>query len=129
MLSIQNKYKNLGDFGCYFFDLLKHFGKVDKAIDYYDKYTSKGWMDYDCFIQRPLDIVKDLSNYPNWEMKKSEIFDNKAEIIVAYYYNPSTKRHHFVLHNDRNELRWDSLEPSNTVQNGYVESYRLFYRR
>lgn len=128
-MEIQEKYKNLGLSGCYFFDLLKHFGKVDKAIDYYDKYTNKGWMDYDCFIQRPLDIVKDLSGYPNWDMKKSEVFDNKAEIIVAYYYNPITKLHHFVLHNDRNGLRWDSLEPSNTVKNGYVESYRLFYRR
>lgn len=128
-MEIQEKFKNIGDYGCYFLDILKHFGKLDKVLDYYDKYVAKGWMDYDCYIQRPLDIVKDLSGYPNWEMKKSEVFDSTAEIVVAYYFNPGTKLHHFVLHNSRNELRWDSLEPSNTVKNGYVESYRLFYRK
>lgn len=128
-MEIQEKFKNIGDYGCYFLDLLKHFGKLDKAIDYYDKYTRNSFMDYDCFIQKPLEIVKDLSGYPNWELKKSTVFDNTAEIVVAYYYNPTTRLHHFVLHNSRNELRWDSLEPSNTVKNGHVESYRLFYRR
>lgn len=127
-MEIQEIYKNLGDYGCYFFSLLKHFGKLDKSVDLYIKYREKGWIDTDCFIKKPLEIVKDLSNYPNWRMEKSNAFDSRAEIIVAYYYNPTTRLHHFVLHNASNKLRWDSLGESNTVKNGYVESYRLFYR-
>lgn len=127
MLGIQKKYKNIGDSGCYFLDLLEAFGKVDKAIEYYDKYVSKGWMDEDCFVKNPLDIVKDLSGHPNWKLVKTTTFDKNATLAIAYFCSSLTKLHHFVIIDKNKNVIYDSLGDSNTVKNGYIESYRLFY--
>lgn len=123
---IQSKALMIGNYGCYFLSLLAYFNCED-VFGKYDYYISKGWMGEDCYVKNPLAIVEDLSGKSGWSIKKSMTFDRGADIIVAYYYNPSTKLHHFVLHDNNNQLLFDPLGKSNTVANGSVESYRLFY--
>lgn len=123
---IQSKALMIGNYGCYFLSLLAAFN-CEKVFEKYDYYTSKGWMGEDCYIKNPLAIVEDLSGKSGWSIKKSMTFDRGADIIIAYYYNPSTKLHHFVLFDKTNSLVFDSLGKSNTVANGSIESYRLFY--
>lgn len=125
--SLQKKLENIGKYGCYFLSILKAFDRTADFLELYDKYTSKGFMDADCFVKNPIGIVRDLSGYHKWNVEKTTSF-KLGSIVIAYYYNKSTGLHHFVLFDNNNKLVWDPLGESNTVKNGVIESYRVFTR-
>ena len=125
--ALQNKLEKIGKYGCYFLSLLKAFNRTSDFLELYDKYIAKGFMDSDCYLEYPKGIVVDLSGYENWKVEKTTTF-KKGDIVIAYYFNPATGLHHFVLFNNDNKLVWDSLGQSNTVRNGFIESYRIFTR-
>ena len=124
-IGLQKKLENIGKYGCYFLSLLKAFKRTADFLELYDKYTAKGWMDSDCYVKNPIDIVVDLSGYNKWNVEKTTTF-KKGDIVIAYYFNKTTGLHHFVLFDNDNKLIWDSLGQSNTVRNGVIESYRVF---
>ena len=82
-------------------------------------------MDEDCFIKNPCAILNHLTG-KKYSVTKDSVLDSDATHIIGYYYNPNTNLHHFVVMDKYNEVKWDSIEDSNTVKNGFVESYRLF---
>lgn len=125
--NIQGKAEKIGESGCYLLSLLYVTDRLDDVFVCYTKFLEKGFIDEDCFIKDPSSIMKALTG-DKYTVKKSSTFDPKADFIIAYYYNPKTKYHHFVVHNKENKLEYDSFGLSNTVKNGYVESYRLFYK-
>lgn len=131
-IPVQKKLLNIGQSGCYFLCLLKSFDCLDDVLPCYDFFVSKGWMKEDCFIQDPLAIVECLSSGCKYTVEKTTELDGDADIRIAYYYNKSTDLHHFVLVDLNGKVIFDPLgtteSPSNTVKNGYVESYRLFYK-
>lgn len=126
-IALQNKLEKIGKYGCYFLSLLKAFNRTADFLELYDRYIAKGWMDSDCYIKKPILIVADLSGYDKWNVEKPTSF-KKGDIVIAYYFNPATGLHHFVLFDNDNKLVWDSLGQSNTVRNGFIESYRIFTR-
>lgn len=123
--NVQSKALLIGKYGCYFLSLLANFDCED-VFRKYDYYTSKGWMGEDCYIKNPLAIVEDLSGESGWSIKKSAIKET-AGITIEYWYNSATKLGHFVLRRKNGEL-FDPLGKSNTVANGSIESYRLFFK-
>lgn len=118
---IQKKLENIGKYGCYFLCLLKA-AKWDEneIIKAYDEALKKGYIESDCYVCDPNGLAKFLFKIPLKVVKTNEK-PNGAVFYVEYWYNPDTKLHHFKLPN------WDPLGKSNTVSNGYIESYRAFY--
>lgn len=122
--------KQIYDYGCYFLSLLYAARDVEPDVldmfFYYEVFTSRGWMGEDCFVKDPVSMLKYLTGR-DFKIKKSNVYDTTADIVIARWYNPSTKIAHFTLQDKADNVLWDSLGNSNTVANGYIESYRLFY--
>lgn len=116
----------LGESGCYFFCLLHGVGKENDALNIYKKVVDIGWMDEDCYIKDPCAILKYLTG-KKYTVVKDTALDPNADVIIGRWHNPTTNLHHFVVMDSANNVVWDSLGYSNTVADGVVESYRLFY--
>lgn len=126
---LDKKVENIYKYGCYFLDLLfvskYQEPTFEEIIKSYDTFIIKGWMDEECYIKDPCAILNYLTG-KKYSVTKDSVFDSSAACIIGYYYNPNTNLHHFVVMDKYNRVRWDSIEDSNTVKNGFVESYRLF---
>ena len=134
MVGIQAKLEMIGKYGCYMFCLLKIAKQEHNYLYYYNRFLEKGWIDRECTVLNPVAIMNDLTG-TRFNVLKSTKFDSKASFTVGYWYNPNTKFHHFVLHDGNNKVIYDSYgmnddgtPMSNTVRNGYIESYRLYYK-
>lgn len=124
------KLQNIYETGCYFLDLLflakGREPEMVEMLHYYDLFIKNDWMEEDCYIKNPCAILKHLTG-KSFTIKKDVVIDKDATYVLGYYYNPTTNIHHFVIMNKFNEVMWDSIQNSNTVKNGFIESYRLFY--
>lgn len=128
---LNEKVENIYNYGCYFLDLLfiskYQEPTFEDIINYYDTFIIKGWMDKECFIKNPCAILNYLTSKKySVTVTKDSILDSSASHVIGYYYNPNTNLHHFVVMDKCNKVLWDSIENSNTVRNGFIESYRLF---
>lgn len=126
---LDKKVEKIYKYGCYFLDLL-YISKYqeptfEEIIKSYDTFITKGWMDEECFIKDPAAILTYLTG-KKYSVIKDSVFDRSATHIIGYFYNPNTNLHHFVVMDKYNGVRWDSIEDSNTIKNGFIESYRLF---
>ena len=126
---LSSKVEKIYEYGCYFLDLLfiskYQEPTFEEIIKSYDTFITKGWMDEECFIKDPAAILNYLTG-KKYSVTKDSVFDSSASYIIGYFYNPNTNLHHFVVMDKQNVVRWDSIEDSNTVKNGFIESYRLF---
>lgn len=126
---LDKKVEKIYEYGCYFLDLLfvskYQEPTFEEIIKSYNTFIAKGWMDEECFIKDPCAILNYLTG-KKYSVKKDSVFDSSAAHIIGYYYNPNTNLHHFVVMDNYNNVHWDSIENSNTVLNGHIESYRLF---
>lgn len=120
--------KAIGETGCYFLCLLKACNKEDEAIKWYKEFVKKGCMEEDCFILDPSKILKMLTG-DTYNVFKTVAPDEAASILVARFHNPKTGLYHFVLVDAEGNVIYDPYGTSNTVSNGYIESYRLFYKK
>lgn len=125
--------KQIYDYGCYFMSLLyvskvpyTELTSLDGLLKYYDTFIVRGWMDPDCYVKDPCAILNYLTG-KKYTVVKDAVLDPSASIIIGRWYNPATNFHHFVVMDRDNTVVWDSLVDSNTVKNGIIESYRLFY--
>lgn len=125
--------KQIYAYGCYFMSLLyvseipySELTSLDELLKYYDTFIIKGWMGLDCYVKDPCAILEYLIG-KKYTVKKCSVIDTSANIVIGRWYNPDTNFHHFVVMDKHNAVVWDSLADSNTVKNGILESYRLFY--
>lgn len=125
--------KQIYDYGCYFMSLLyvsevpySELTSLDELLKYYDTFIENGWMNPDCYIKNPCAILEYFIR-KKYTVKKDVVLDTSADIVIGRWYNPTTNFHHFVVMDKHNTVVWDSLVDSNTVKNGVIESYRLFY--
>ena len=125
--------KQIYDYGCYFMSLLyvrrisySEVASLDELLMYYDTFIACGWMDPDCYVKDPCAILGYLTG-KKYTVKKSEVLDPNANIIIGRWHNPSTNHSHFVVMDSNNNVAWDPLGNSITVRDGYIESYRLLY--
>lgn len=119
--------KNIWNSGCYFLSILYCADKLDSAFGLYKTFVLNGWMDEDCYIKKPASIMEYLFG-GKYSVTKSLGVDETAAFNIAYYYNPSTQYHHFVVVDRKGNVIYDPMGESYTVKNGYPESYRCFYR-
>lgn len=127
---IANQAKNIYDFACYFLDLL-YVGRnyqestLTDILEYYKVFTEKGWMDADCFVKQPTKILEYVTNR-KYSVTISKTIPKDAKFVIGYWFNKKTGFHHFVVMNKDNKVVWDSIPNSKTVQEGTIESYRIF---
>lgn len=126
---LDKKVEKIYEYGCYFLDLLfiskYQEPTFEEIINCYDTFITKGWMDEECFIKDPCAILTYLTG-KKFSVTKESVFDISATHVIGCFYNPITNLHHFAVMDKYNEVRWDSIEDSNTVKNGFIESYRIF---
>ncbi len=115
--------------GCYFYSLIVAAGhQPEEAETLYRKMITNGLMMEDCYITNPCEILKELTGN-KYTVAKTKIYDSHANIKIARWYNPETGDEHFVLMKDEKTVLFDSFGLSNTVNNGYIKDWRLFYEQ
>lgn len=129
--------EKIAEYGCYFLSLCyAGFNEVagrkreliySEILSNYEEFVEDDIMDEDCFVKHPTEILRYYTGN-EWKVKKSLVFDINAYIAIALWFNPRTNFHHFVLMNKDGTVRWDPIFNSKTVEEGYIESWRLFYR-
>lgn len=124
----RSKNKEIKNSGCYFYCLIVAANRnPEEAETLYNSMIEKGFMKNDCYILDPCKILSELTNQ-NYKVINSKNYDQKAEIKIAKWHNSKTGYSHFVLMKNETEVLFDSFGHSNTVKNGFIESWRLFYK-
>lgn len=129
MKDYQNNSTNpqIKESGCYFYSLIVAAGRdPEEAESLYREMIYNGYMMEDCYIMNPCGILNKLSK-KRYDIVKSKVYDPKANIKIARWYNPETNYEHFVLMEDNQTVLFDSFGESNTTKNGYIVDWRLFY--
>lgn len=129
--------EKIAEYGCYFLSLCyAGFNEVaerkreliySEILSNYEEFIEADIIDEDCFVKHPEEILRYYTG-DEWKVKKSLEFDTNADIAIALWFNPRTNFHHFVLMNKDGTVRWDPIFNSKTVEEGYIESWRLFYK-
>lgn len=124
---IQSTLKKIGDEGCYFLCLLKACNVMEhKILDAYYKCLRHDYIGDDCFIKDGISILRMFGmNVSKMDKVDAESINLERDykVKIACYVNG--RYTHFVLYKD-GEI-WDSLGDSNTVRNGVLKSWRLYY--
>lgn len=126
---IQSILKKIGDEGCYFLCLLKACGLPQSRIaDAYCECLERGYIGEDCFIKDGAAILRLFGiNATRLEKLDAEaalrLAGELPKVQIACYVNG--RYSHFVLIEDGG--LWDPLGESNTVRNGTLKSWRLYY--
>lgn len=134
--NLNEKIENIYNYGCYFLSLCyvakgRELYNIDEMTDWYDLFIKKGWMGVDCYIKDPCAILEFFTgkkySVEKAVLKPGGLKYSKAAFVIGRWYNADTNLYHFVVMDKQDAVIWDSLVDSNTVKNGSLESYRLFY--
>lgn len=117
---VQKVLLELGKAGCYYLSICQKAGKtLDETVDAYLYCVNKHWMDANCYIRCPNEIVNYIFG-KKFHYKYSVERDPNADIIIAKYVRNGAT--HFVLED------WDSYGDESSIRKfGKLDSYRLFY--
>lgn len=90
----------------------------------YLKFNKNDYSDNDnFFVLNPDKFLELLTNKKiNVSKKESNYIAKENEFIIEYWYNPVTRYGHFA----RIKKGFNSLQKSKTVENGKIESLRVF---
>ena len=123
MMEIQQIHKALGDGGCYFLCILRHFDQEEESVRWYHKAVGLKYMKPDCFLDRP-DQIASMVSKKRWTVRHEgpEYEPGPKEWVIERYERKSTAGNwsHFVLPD------WDPLGVSVTRSQGVLASKRVF---
>lgn len=124
--------QNINKAGCYMmclsFAALHSESNFDQLLGIYKTLVDQRWVDDDCYVKDPCSILKYFTGN-DFKVEKTHVYDDEADIKIARFFNKRTGLNHFVLMQDEKAVLWDPVENSVTVREGYIESWRLFYRK
>lgn len=134
MLSKQLIAKRIGASGCYFLSIVYHCekrtGKQVDIIALYDKALTSGWIESDCFMVKPADMIAYLLGIDAKRVDvRHEVLNYKPksnEMEITRYENRATGTTyaHFVCTKD-GAVIYDPYGASSTVTNGKPVSKRI----
>lgn len=106
---------------------LMHAANKDdcQIYDCYVQFVMDRLMNEDCYILDPVQILRQAGRRDIDKVEKAYRPDIAAKVTIGYFVNGPYG--HFVLCNNDGEVIFDPLGSSNSVKNGTVQSYRLFY--
>ncbi len=123
--------KKIGASGCYFLCLIhvanQIAGKKTDVVRFYEKALSKGWIEADCYVAKPAEIIKEITG------NKADVFhaavgyqlkQNEFEITRYEYCETGITYAHFVVTNN-GKVTYDPFGSSRTVKLGKPVSKRI----
>lgn len=123
---IQKALENIGKEGCYFLCLLRAADVSESEIfGIYEECLEKGFIESDCYVNDPIAVLRLFGISVDRVLKvdaNQQIVGNPKLVIVCY---ENGRHRHFVMKTKVGI--WDPLGDSETVKNGHVHSYRVFY--
>lgn len=141
---IQTTFKDekLRKWGCYFFTLLRWSEILrnkwlkqsiadggqefeftdDEIINLYKTCEERGWVEGNCFIVNPVEIMNHCNNFQTFRTVYHSKGMPHTDYFPIYLKKPSIG--HFVLGN-RDGIVWDSWEPSAKSQGFPIDGYRV----
>lgn len=125
---IQKILLSLGENGCYFLSILKAANFNGDVVTAYSNCLKEHLIEPDCFVLDPVGIYNKFAPEKVSKIEKSNSIYNSPKVVIAQFENGCYR--HFVLIKSPTYSEyhlWDSLGNSNTVKNGHIHSYRLFW--
>lgn len=134
MKYFQSFCKSIGDYGCYLLCLIdvaeEYLGKELDKIDVIEKSIDRGYVTFNrdnyadsdnFYVKEPCEIMKMITG-KNWEVRKEDWFytPSKGEYVIEFW-SINTYQGHFA----RMHKNFNSLQKSNNVEKGKINSYRV----
>lgn len=123
----------LGNYGCYFLSIVeaaeRRSGKEYSILPIFLEMKKKGFIGKDSYIFFPDKILSALTGKPYTIRHERKDYKAKAGEIEILRYEWRYKDNvsaHFVLGDGYGRIAYDPLAGSYTVQNGLLESKRIF---
>jgi hypothetical protein len=125
---------NIGRWGCYLESLCllaqEYSGKSVDIVEFYKKALEARWIQEDCLVLRPEEILRDITG-KEWTFRKvpkSEYIFSTKDWRIACYERRTTGETvvHFVYLKKSDGSIDDPYGRSETVANGQLVSYRIF---
>lgn len=130
---LQKTLLELGKYGCYFLSVVKA-AEQDRGGDcpilpsFFDM-KKRGFIGNDCYMLHPDRVLSALTGKPYTVRRESKDYKAKAgeiEILRYEWRGEGGVSAHFVLGDGYGRIAYDPLAGSYTVQNGLLESKRIF---
>lgn len=133
--------KIIGEYGCYFCSIVflaeNITGKKIDVIRAFEKYNEKKWIDDDCYINCPDQVLLDLLRENSLKSinavtvrkeTNTAYFPKNNEFLIGCFEWKTTMKtySHFVNIDQNKAVMNDPLGSSNTVKNGLLKSLRVF---
>lgn len=122
-LEIQEVTSALGNYGCYFLSILRHFNQEENCIKWFRKAVGLKYMGADCYLERP-DLIAQMVSGKRWKIFKAapdyKLGPKEWEVLRYELKRPGVTTAHFVLPD------WDPLGKSVTRSQGQLVSKRVF---
>ena len=126
---IQTFFKNVGDYACLVFCIIKiaetYTGKQFDPVAVISIALEKKWLDEDMYVRYPEEFMSYLCG-GRWAYEHANILPSGQMNEIEFYIErwewakkPNEISNHFRL------KEWDSLEDSQTVKYGQIVSYRI----
>jgi hypothetical protein len=131
----QKVMERIGAEGCYFLSLVyaaeAATGKRIDAVEVYEAAVKLSLMHEDCYMVNPARIMEIMTGQ-KWTGRHgpSDYRPGPGEVMVMRYEHKTTSKTftHFVIVDDRGNVKYDPLGASNTVRLGQPVSSRIFAR-
>jgi len=119
-----------GESGCYLDSLLESAGGSVDRLRYYRRAFDMKWMQEDCYILEPAEILQDLT-YKAWICNKQgadyKCKPGEVEILRYERVKAGVTLSHFVLGDGMGNIKYDPMgDNSPTVRYGTLVSKRIF---
>lgn len=123
-MQLQDKFKVMADYSCLACCYLEMIGIVDERKPFFILEGMKqGFLDKDCTVLKPIEFLKLTGCNSYNEVVKVKDYNEDKPVIARFVKNGYN---HFVIVNGKTKkVIYNSLEKSNCVDNGVIESYRV----
>lgn len=127
--------ENIQKYGCYFMSLLflankfkNYLLSAQKIEELYDFFVLEHWMDEDCFVKKPKEIMNFLGMKTKKVIKSFDLV-SKAPYELLYFQRTKASGRivpHFTAGDGLCNVTYDPWGTSRTVAEGTLVSRRLF---
>jgi len=129
MVYTQRAATNIGVSGCYWLSII-NASKIDcDIIKFYARCVYNKWINDDCFVNAPDEIMQDLT-CKAWNVTKEsanyKCRPGEIEILRFERVNTGATLAHFVVGDGLGNVAYDPLGDSGTVKYGTLASKRIF---
>ena len=123
-MQLQDKFKAMANYACLACCYLEMAGIIDERKPFFILEGMKeGILDKECTVLKPIELLKLAGCTKYKDVIKEKTYNEDKPVIARFVKNGYN---HFVIVNGKTKkVIYNSLEKSNCVDNGEIESYRV----